>query len=329
MAEARRIFHPGFVSVRDVWFRLGVIYETSEDQGGLDTLEDPVGGLRVTIRRTGAEMVSLARRRPDGTWMGFLYRDGETGAPTAGWGNHATVMGYFLHRLWQEKSVYRGREIRGGNHGFLRHFRFAAPEVREGALIYRVAAAEIPAGAYPLRVALELRYQLSDAGLTVGFTFTNEEPNEDAQLSFGLHPGFAVSSPRTCRLILPTGTYVRHFAPGNFLDGRTEDIPFDGGAMPFDAEKLPDSFLLGLEKVPERIFRLEDFASGRSVRLDFSEVPFLTLWSDMNPFLCVEPCWGLPDSNPPVPFEQKLGLEVVPAGGSLARSFTILPDFLA
>ena len=28
-------------------------------------------------------------------------------------------MGYFLHRLWKEESIYRGALIRGGNHGFL------------------------------------------------------------------------------------------------------------------------------------------------------------------------------------------------------------------
>jgi galactose mutarotase-like enzyme len=306
-----------------------VTHHTAHETEGLDTLEHAEAGLRITVTRTGAEMVSLARRRPDGTWEGFLYRDGQTAAPATGWGNHATVMGYFLHRLWQEKSIYRGREIRGGNHGFLRHFRFAAPEVRDDALIYRVPAAAVPPEAYPLRVSLELSYRLSAAGVTVAFLFTNEEPGEDAHVSFGLHPGFAVTSPLTCRVTFPAGTYVRHYAPGNFLDGRTEDIPFSGGDMPFAREKLSDSYLLGLENVPERVFLLEDFPSGRSVRLDFSEVPFLTLWSDMNPFFCLEPCWGLPDSNPPVPFEQKAGIQVIPAGGTLRRSFTVLPAFLA
>ncbi len=52
--------------------------------------------------------------------------------------------------------------------------------------------------------------------------------------------------------------------------------PFPSRAeMPFDAEKLPDSYLLGLEGVPDKVFTLEDFESGRRVVLDFSEVPFL------------------------------------------------------
>jgi galactose mutarotase-like enzyme len=303
-------------------------YEICEKDGvTLDVLEND--GLRIAVNRTGAELTSLARQDATGAWQGFLYRDGETAPPTMGWGNHATVMGYFLHRLWKEQSVYRGSVIRGGNHGFLRHFVFDAPEVRGASLVYRVPASRVPAEAYPLKVALELSYTLSADEVRVEFAFTNEEPALDAHLSFGLHPGFAVTSPLTAKLTMPAGKYVRHFAPGNFLNGETGEFDFAGGPLPFSAEKLPDSYLLGLEGVPERIFTLEDFESGRRVVLDFSEVPFLTLWSDMSPFLCVEPCWGLPDSNPPVPFEQKAGIQVVPAGGTLRGGFSIHPGFLS
>jgi galactose mutarotase-like enzyme len=303
-------------------------YETCEKGGvTLDILEND--GLRIALNRTGAELISLARRDAAGVWQGFLYRDGETAAPASGWGNHATVMGYFLHRLWKEQSVYRGTVIHGGNHGFLRHFVFDAPEVRGSALVYRVPADRVPSKAYPLKVALELSYTLTAGGVRVEFAFTNEEPERDAHVSFGLHPGFAVTSPLTARLAMPAGRYVRHFAPGNFLNGKTEEIDFAGGDMPFSREKLPDSYLLGLEGVPEKIFTLEDFESGRRVVLDFSEVPFLTLWSDMGPFFCVEPCWGLPDSNPPVPFEQKVGIQRIAAGETLRRAFSINPGFLS
>src|SRR4030095_3530194 len=90
----------------------------------LDVLTDEELGLRITVSRLGAELVSLARRGADGNWIGFLYRDDDINKPASGWGNHATVMGYFLHRLKDERSLYRGREIRGGTHSFLRHTGF-------------------------------------------------------------------------------------------------------------------------------------------------------------------------------------------------------------
>lgn len=281
------------------------------------------GDLRVRISRLGAEMVSMACGG-----VGFLHRDGETAPPASGWANHATVMGYFLHRLWQGQSSYRGRIVRGGNHGFLRHFAFDAPRRIDGGLVYSVPADRVPPEAYPLRVSLELAYRLVDGGVRVEFAFANEEPELAAHVSFGLHPGFAVASLADAQLRLPPGLYRRYFAPGNFLDGRTEDIELAAGGMPFDKRALPDSYLLGLDGVPDRTIVLESPARGTRVSLDFAEVPFLTLWSDADDFLCIEPCWGLPDSDPPVPFEDKIGIQVIPPGGVLRKSFGLRPEVL-
>ena len=295
---------------------------------GAVTLDEVAAGdLSVRVSRTGAELVSIAlgsgvRRK------GFLHRDGQTSSPASGWANHATVMGYFLHRLWHEQSVYRGHIIRGGNHGFLRHFAFDAPRRTDDGLVYSVPADRVPPQAYPLRVSLELAYRLVDGAVRVEFVFTNEEPDVDAHVSFGLHPGFAVASLADAELHLPPGRYRRYFAPGNFLDGQTEVVDVAAGGMPFAKSGLSDSYLLGLDGVAGRTIVLESPARGTRVSLDFAEVPFLTLWSDSDEFLCVEPCWGLPDSNPPVPFEDKIGIQVIPPGGTLRRSFGIRPELL-
>jgi len=297
-------------------------FRTTRQEGKtLDEIES--GGLRVLIERQGAEMVSLAL---DGT--GFLYRDGDVSAPASGWANHATVMGYFLHRLWHEQSVYRRSTIRGGNHGFLRHFDFAEPERLSDGLAYRVDADRVPPEAYPLRVSLTLSYRITGTGVRVEFEFANEEPELDAHVSFGLHPGFAVGSLEEARVILPPGKYVRHLAPGNFLDGMTEVLDFAGGEFPYPKKDLPGSFILGIEGVESRTFRIEDPLRGTALALDFSEVPYVTFWSDSDNFLCIEPCWGLPDSNPPVVFEKKAGIQVIPPGGILKRGFSIQPTIL-
>ncbi len=297
----------------------------TDDFGTYDVLQNEAMGVRVRLRRHGAEMVSLSRRDAAGNWRGFLYRDDETGPPVSGWGNHATVMGYYLHRLLGEKTTYRGVEMRGGNHGFLRGFDFEAPTFDPGlsALTYRVASDRIPEGAYPLRVALELSYHLLPDGVRVEFAFANEETELEAHVSFGLHPGFAVTSVESAEVLLPEGVYRRHWAPGNFLDGRVEPVPHAGGPMPFDKAALPGSYLLELSEVPVRIFTLRDVASGTSAVLDFSEVPYCTLWSENPSMICIEPCWGLPDSDPQKPFEQKDGIQVIAPLGRLCAGFSI------
>ena len=298
--------------------------------GPLDQITDEEAGLRLAICRTGAEPVSLARRDADGNWHGFLWRDGEVGKPAGGWGNHATVMGYFVHRLWKQESVYEGHVIKGGNHGFLRSFAFEAPEVdlAAGSITYSVVPERIPAEAYPYRVALKLTYAVADEALRMTFAFENLEEREVA-LGFGWHPGFAVGDLASARMILPPGTYVREMAPGDFLDGTVQEIPFAGGEMPFAKDHLPGSYLLDLAGVPDKTFVLEAPALGNRIECDYSEVPYLTLWSNGDPFLCVEPCWGLPDSNPPVSFEKKKGIRRIPALGSLTASVAIRASFLS
>ena len=233
-------------------------------------------------------------------------------------------MGYYIHRLKDEHSFYRGREIRGGTHSFLRHKTFAAPEVNGASLTYTMPPDGYEAQEYPLRVELKLTYSLeADGALRVRFRFENQEPEQSAHVSFGLHPGFAVGSLDAAQVILPAGRYHRHLAPGNFLSGVVVAVDHPGGPMPFDKADLPDSFLLEPVGETEKKFTLVDPAGGRRVELDCPEAPYLTLWSDGHPFVCMEPCWGLPDAVHQLPFEEKLGIQEIAPGGVLEREFAV------
>ena len=227
-------------------------------------------------------------------------------------------MGYFLHRLKDERSLYRGREIRGGTHSFLRHKLFTDVSTDLGAeesaaLTYRLSPNEIEPQEYPLKVSLALTYTLRGEQVHVGFRFQNHEPELTAHLEFGLHPGFAATSFDTFQLEMPAGRYRRWFSPGNYLTGETEEINHAGGEMPFDRAQLRGSYILEFLDVPDRTFVYRDPPSGRRVSLDFSEVPYVTLWSDGDPFLCVEPCWGLTDRHEQRAFEDKDGIQQIRA----------------
>src|SRR5204862_6518479 len=120
--------------------------EAKGDDGDVDGLTGEENGFRIIVSRLGAELISLARINEAGRWTGFLYRDNDLSTPSRGWANHATVMGYYLHRLKDGRSLYRGREIKGGHHGVLRSktWRFAGFS-REGSgasLKYRVSPEE-------------------------------------------------------------------------------------------------------------------------------------------------------------------------------------------
>jgi galactose mutarotase-like enzyme len=305
--------------------------EEKRDGQQLDVLTNEENGLRIIVSRLGAQLISLARVDEDGNWIGFLYRDDDLSAPSQGWANHATVMGYYIHRLKNGRSLYRGHEIRGGTHGFLRsktwHLTGSSTEGSGASLKYRIAPEDFSPGEYPLKVSVDLSYQIESNKLGVLFDFRNHEAELTAHVSFGLHPGFGATSFESFRLQMPRGYYRRHFSPGNFLSGQTRDIEFPGGEMPFPKTELSGAILLELVDVQRPQFSYVDPPSGRWVMLDLAGVPYMTLWSDGGPFLCVEPCWGLPDHHEQRAFEQKEGIQTIPPGGELRVSFSMTPQF--
>jgi galactose mutarotase-like enzyme len=295
----------------------------------VDVLTDEENGLRIAVSRLGAELISLARLNEAGEWTGFLYRDNDLSTPSQGWANHATVMGYYLHRLKNGRSLYRGRELKGGNHGFLRSktWRLIEASVDNNAsLKYQITPGDFSASEYPLKVGVDLTYNIDNNKVSVLFEFQNHEPELAAHVAFGLHPGFGATSFESFRLQMPRGCYRRYFSPGNLLSGETRDFEFSGGEMPFARNELPGSFILELVDVPRRQFSYVDPPSGRWVTLDLTGVPYLTLWSDGGPFLCIEPCWGLTDHHEQRAFENKQGIQIIPPRGELRASFSMAPQ---
>ena len=297
----------------------------------LDLLESESHGLRILIGRKGAELVGLERRRPDGTWAPFLWRDSDVSGEGPGWKNHSTVMGHYVHRLVEGRTSYAGEEISGGTHSFLRHVDFSPPEFSsdEGShLIYKLPHQDIPAGGYPRKVDYTITYRLAEDALEVEFHYRNRERDRPAHVSFGLHPGFGVGSIDSFVLLAPAGLYVRHLAPDNFLSGELELKQHAGGPFELDRSLLESSYLYSLENLADRVFTLVDPVNSRQVELDYTEAPYLTIWSDGHDFLCVEPCWGLPDHHEQRPFEKKQGIQLIAAGESLTRKIRIRPSLV-
>src|SRR5437667_420408 len=153
--------------------------EDQRENQHLDILTDEENGTRIVVSRLGAELVSLARVNETGEWTGFLYRDNDLSAPSQGWANHATVMGYYLHRLKDGRSLYRGREIKGGNHGFLRsktwHFAGTSLQGSGASLEYRITPNDFSADEYPLNVSVTVTYRIDANKVVTLFEFRNDE----------------------------------------------------------------------------------------------------------------------------------------------------------
>src|SRR5215468_5225216 len=138
--------------------------EEKRDGQQLDVLINEENGLRIIVSRLGAQLISLARMDEAGNWIGFLYRDDDVSAPSKGWASHATVMGYYIHRLKNGRNLYRGHEIKGDTHGFLRsktwHLTGSSIEGSGASLKYQIRPADFCPIEYPLKVSVELTYAI-------------------------------------------------------------------------------------------------------------------------------------------------------------------------
>lgn len=90
-----------------------------------------------------------------------------------------------------------------------------------------------------------------------------------------------------------------------------------------DMFELPGSFLLETLEADRYIIQLLDYAQNRQVEFDFFDVSYFTIWSDLNPFIGVEPCWGLPDQQEQQAFEAKLGIQIIPPQKTFTRRFSM------
>src|SRR5881394_1622015 len=164
-------------------------FSRREEQRGdrlLDVLTDETNGLRLIVSRLGAELISVARRNSAGGWIGFLNRNNEIEPPDKGWANHATVMGYYLHRIKNERTLYRGHEIRGGTHSFLRgKVWHLVDSDRDDELTYRITPKDFSSTEYPLKVSLNLTYRIEGTRTSITFKFKNDEPDLIAHVGFG------------------------------------------------------------------------------------------------------------------------------------------------
>src|SRR3954465_14333079 len=156
-------------------------FTRSKEQRGdrqFDVLTDEGNGIRIIVSRLGAELISVARRNQTGNWIGFLKADNDLAVPAKGWANHATVMGYYLHRIKDERTLYRGQEMRGGTHSFLRlKIWHPVESSRDDELVYRITPNDFTPTEYPLKVSVDLTYRIQNGQLEVAFKFTNAEPD--------------------------------------------------------------------------------------------------------------------------------------------------------
>lgn len=241
---------------------------------------------RIAINAQGAQLCEGWDKRQQRAWLWT--------ADPAVWNSSATqlfpVVGRLIH-----SGLYCDDEFWPlPAHGFLRQQRFRLVEQRDQTLTLCCEDNDATRAIWPFRWRMTIRWQLSDAGVTVSWRVENLD-HRVFPFALGWHPGFALP------VASEPGWSVRFQRPVSgpfFTRDRTLDIP--------DSPPETTTFALAADAFAQGAVYFGDMADcgvavvspqgERVLHLHSPQTPWLALWGVPGAdLLCIEPLTGTTD----------------------------------
>ena len=229
------------------------------------------------------------------------------------WYGQAPVLFPIVGRLKDDKYHWQGKEYTMPKHGFARKSLFRLLECGGARASFVLESSDETRACFPFEFALTLSYKLEGRALVAEALVTNKGDGE-MFFSIGAHPGF------NCAM----GDILRFGAPETldslWIDG---EAMLAGGSYPVLKnstditihEHLFDKDALILKDVQSKHVTL--VRDGKpSVKFDIGGAPVLGIWAKPGAaYVCIEPWFGLNDSNEFTPdFSQKPLIQRLGAG---------------
>lgn len=251
--------------------------------------------LRVEIAETGAELFSITGLR-SGTqylWQG----------DAAYWDRRSPTLFPQVGGLWEGTYRLDGQELHMEKHGFVRNMVFEDTTATEGTVRLTCRDTEATRSVYPFAFRLDSTFRLCENRLTVEWEVHNPS---DRPLPFhiGGHPGFFYPGFDAAD---PLCGYLGfdHPAPesaavgrGGCLGAHRYALPLDEGLLPVTDECFHNDAII-LDRGQVHRVTLYDKARRPVVSVD-TGAPVTLIWSPYGikaPFVCIEPWYGLCDSE--------------------------------
>lgn len=254
------------------------------------------GTLKLTIARKGAEMTSVVCAGVERMWC----------ADPEVWGRHAPLLFPFIGRLRDGSYELEGRAMTAPRHGFCRDRDFEVVEVSANSTTLRTREDEESLKSYPFPFQLDVRYRLEEN--SVEKTLIVENAGDRAlPFEIGGHEAYSTA-------LAPNETmadwHVRFEGTESLSMFGMDDegiltlpkteLPLYDGCLEKTPEQLGIDTVV-VENVPGRKATLECEKTGRGVRIEFPDFPYLGIWTKPTGsdalFLCIEPWSALPDAH--------------------------------
>jgi galactose mutarotase-like enzyme len=250
--------------------------------------------VKAGIRSRGAELCSLSSKI---SGLEYLWQ-----ADSAFWPRHAPILFPIVGRLKDGSFRYNDESYKLPQHGFARDLDFELVSHDKRSAQFRHVASDETMAQYPFDFELMVYYILSGNSLAIRASVTNNGKG-DMPFSIGFHPAF------NCPL-LPEENFedyylefdrrpdsVSRLLKDGLFSGKTNPIPWQHNILPLQYS-LFDQDAIVFENHGAQSVTLRNHGSAHSVQVGFQSFPYLGIWTKPGaPFLCIEPWFGLADSE--------------------------------
>ena len=269
--------------------------------------------LSAEISVMGAQLKSL-KKEPSS--LQLLW----TGEDERYWRNSAPILFPIVGALPEDEYVSGGRVYHMQNHGFARSREFEiVRQTADSAELRLLSDAETRAQ-YPFDFDLRLEYSMIDDTLIQRFVVKNTG-KVVMPFSFGGHPGFrcpafADEGFEDYSLVFEKAeTVLCRKKEGRLLAEKRYKFLDGGSVLPLD-KKLFEGTAILLDSLNSRAVSLNSARRGPIITLRFDGFTHLGLWSGAgdDPFVCIEPWYGIDSRADFRTLEEKEGILMLPPG---------------
>jgi galactose mutarotase-like enzyme len=243
--------------------------------------------LSCAIDDLGAQLHSVKDRA---TKAEYLWQ----GDPAV-WAGQAPVLFPIVGRLKDDRYRWQGREYTLPKHGFARENLFRLVKCEGARASFVLESNDETRACYPFEFALTLDYRLEGRALTAEATVENRGDGE-MYFSLGAHPGFQCAMGDILRFDASETLESQWIDGEAMLAGGSYPVLEDATDITLHAHLFDrDALILGgMKSKHVTLVR----AGKPSVKFDIGGAPVLGLWAKPGaPYVCIEPWFGLNDSN--------------------------------
>ena len=268
----------------------------------------------LAVKEMGAELNSFKSKK---TGFEFIW-----GGNTDIWYGQSPILFPIIGRLLDDKYRLNGKEYTMPKHGIVRKKPFKLTESTVDSLTFVQTDDEESLAMYPYKFELKVKFTLTDNGLIVDHTVTNNS-NDTMYYSFGAHPAFNCAIGDYLEFNKDTELTTERIDHDSILIEEKFPVEMDGNKVVITKDIFVDDALI-LSNYNSDVVTLKSNNHSREVKFNFKS-PLLGIWAKPGaPYVCIEPWWGVNDNyDKKDDFSQKRGIMALEPNAEKSFSWNV------